>query len=252
MVNEFTLNVSDITKLNNLISSESKTMDAYKTALDRKDAATAVSAVPVERTNGVLSTVYRDDFELSNINQHHFVAFNRGCPGCRGGLVPHPFAYRYPYHLNNAYEERSMVKRSPEKFSKKFGKKSLFSIKKGGKKTGKKGGKGFKKTAVPPFNKPFKGFSKFGKKTLAKAGKPGTPQNKKAKRKAKKGGKKAKKGGKKGTKGFSKAAKKSSPISIPTLGLGGGGAAAFGVPGSGFAGFAVPGLAQAGFDYIAG
>merc|ERR1712066_1142516 len=193
-------------------------------------AATAVAAVPVERTNGVLSTVYRDDFELSN-NQHHFVAFNRGCPGCRGGLVPPPFAYRYPYHLSDAYEERGLVKRSPEKFSKKFGKKSLFSIKKGGKGT------------------------KFFGKNLGKSFKPGTPQNKKAKGKGKKGGKKAKKGGKKGTKGFSKAAKKSSPVSIPALGLGGGGgggALAFGVPGTGFAGFAAPGLAQAGFDYVTG
>merc|ERR1712066_1079666 len=144
-------------------------------------AATAVAAVPVERTNGVLSTVYRDDFELSN-NQHHFVAFNRGCPGCGGGLVPHPFAYRYPYHLSDAYEERGLVKRSPEKFTKKFGKKSLFSIKKGG--------------------------TKFGKKS--------------------------KKGGKKAFKGF----KKSSPISIPALGLGGGGgggALAIGIPAAGFA-----------------
>merc|ERR1712241_683583 len=218
-------------------------------------AATAVAAVPVERTNGVLSTVYRDDFELSN-NQHHFVAFNRGCPGCRGGFVPHPFAYRYPYRLSDAYEERGLVKRSPEKFSKslkKFGKKSFFGIKKGGKKGGKGfkfGGKNFAKAFKPgsPQNK----GKKFGKKNLAKAGKPGTPQNKKAKGKAKKGGKKAKKGGKKGTKGFSKAAKKSSPISVPALGLGGGGSLAFGVPGTGFAGFAVPGLAQAGFDYIAG
>ena len=231
-------------------------------------AATAVAAVPVERTNGVLGTVYRDDFELSN-NQHHFVAFNRGCPGCRGGLVPHPFAYRYPYHLSDAYEERGLVKRSPEKFSfKKFSKKSFFGVKKGGKKSKK----GFKKTKVPPFNKPFKGAKgfgkknlgksfkpgtpqnkgkKFGKKNLAKAGKPGTPQNKKAKGKGKKGGKKAKKGGKKGTKGFSKAAKKSSPVSVPALGLGGGGgggALAFGVPGTGFAGFAVPGFA----DYVTG
>merc|ERR1712066_156197 len=169
----------------------------------------------VERTNGVLSTVYRDDFELSN-NQHHFVVFNRGCPGCRGGLVPHPFAYRYPYHLSDAYEERGLVKRSPEKFSKKFGKKSLFSIKKGGKGT------------------------KFFGKNHGKSFIPGKPQNKEAKGKGKKGGKKAKKGGKKGTKGFSKAAKKSSPVSIPALGLGGGGgggALAFGVPGTGFAGF---------------
>ncbi len=37
MLNEFTLNVSDITNLNGLISCESKTMDAYKIALDRKD-----------------------------------------------------------------------------------------------------------------------------------------------------------------------------------------------------------------------
>merc|ERR1712214_210415 len=222
-------------------------------------AATAIAAVPVERTNGVLSTVYRDDFELSN-NQHHIVAFSRGCPGCRGGLVPHPFAYRYPYHLSDVYEERGLFKRSPEKFSfKKISKKSFF----GGKKTkkgGKKGGKGFKfggknlgKSFIP--GKPQNKAKKFGKKNLGKSFKPGTPQNKKAKGKGKKGGKKAKKGGKKGTKGFSKAAKKSSPVSIPALGLGGGGgcgALAFGVPGTGFAGFAVPGLAQAGFDYVTG
>ena len=96
-------------------------------------AATAVAAVPVERTNGVLSTVYRDDFELSN-NQHHFVAFNRGCPGCRGGLVPHPFAHRYPYHLNDAYEERGLVKRSPEKFITSFLKLGNKAFKKGSKK----------------------------------------------------------------------------------------------------------------------
>merc|ERR1712241_839580 len=211
-------------------------------------AATAIAAVPVERTNGVLSTVYRDDFELSN-NQHHFVAFNRGCPGCRGGLVPHPFAYRYPYHLSDVYDERGLVKRSPEKFSKsfkKFGKKSFFGIKKGGKKGGKGTkffGKNLGKSFIP--GKPQNKAKKFGKKNLAKAGKPGTPQNKKA---FKKGSKGAKKGGK----GFSKAAKKSSPISVPALGLGGGGSLAFGVPGTGFAGFAVPGLAQAGFDYVTG
>merc|ERR1712214_277025 len=212
-------------------------------------AATAVAAVPVERTNGVLSTIYRDDFELSNNNQHHFVAFNRGCPGCRGRLVPRPFAYRYPYHLSDAYEERGLVKRSPEKLSKKFGKKSLFSIKKGGKGTkffGKNLGKSFKP------GKPQNKAKKFGKKNLAKAGKPGTPQNKKAKKGGKKAFKKGSKGAKKGGKGFSKAAKKSSPISVPALGLGGGGSLAFGVPGTGFAGFAVPGLAQAGFDYVTG
>ena len=154
-------------------------------------AATAVAAVPVERTNGVLSTVYRDDFELSN-NQHHFVAFNRGCPGCRGGLVPHPFAYRYPYHLSDAYEERGLVKRSPEKFSKslkKFGKKSFFGIKKGGKKGGK-GTKFFGKNLGKSFirGKPQNKGKKFGKKNLGKSFKPGTPQNKKAKGKGKKGG----------------------------------------------------------------
>ena len=218
-------------------------------------AATAVAAVPVERTNGVLSTVYRDDFELSN-NQHQFVAFNRGCPGCRGGLVPHPFAYRYPYHLSDAYEERGLVKRSPEKFSKslkKFGKKSFFGIKKGGKKGGKGTkffGKNLGKSFIP--GKPQNKAKKFGKKNLAKAGKPGTPQNKKAKKGGKKAFKKGSKGAKKGGKGFSKAAKKSSPISVPALGLGGGGSLAFGVPGTGFAGFAVPGLAQAGFDYVTG
>ena len=77
-------------------------------------AATAVAAVPVERTNGVLSTVYRDDFKLSDNNQHHFIAFNRGCHGCRGGFVPNPFAHRYPYHLTDTYEERGLVKRSPK------------------------------------------------------------------------------------------------------------------------------------------
>jgi len=218
-------------------------------------AATAVTAVPVERTNGVLSTVYRDDFELSN-NQHHFVAFNRGCPGCRGGLVPHPFAYRYPYHLSDAYEERGLVKRSPEKFSKslkKFGKKSFFGIKKGGKKGGKGTkffGKNLGKSFIP--GKPQNKAKKFGKKNLGKSFKPGTPQNKKAKKGGKKAFKKGSKGAKKGGKGFSKAAKKSSPISVPALGLGGGGSLAFGVPGTGFAGFAVPGLAQAGFDYVTG
>merc|ERR1719445_1921961 len=186
-------------------------------------AATAVAAVPVERTNGVLSTVYRDDFELSN-NQHHFVAFNRGCPGCRGGLVPHPFAYRYPYHLSDAYEERGLVKRSPEKFSKsfkKFGKKSFFGIKKGGKKGGKGTkflGKNLGKSFIP--GKPQNKAKKFGKKNLGKSFKPGTPQNKKAKGKGKKGGKKAKKGGKKAGKG----AKKSAPFAIPA---GSGGSLAF-------------------------
>ena len=96
-------------------------------------AATAVTAAPVERTNGVLSTVYRDDFKMSNNNQHHFIILNRGCPGCRGGLVPHPFAHRYPYHLNDAYEERGLVKRSPEKF--------ITSLLKLGNKAFKKGSK---------------------------------------------------------------------------------------------------------------
>ena len=53
-----------------------------------------------------------DDFKLSNNNQHHFITLNRDCPGCRVGLVPHPFAHCYPYHLNDAYEERGLVKRS--------------------------------------------------------------------------------------------------------------------------------------------
>merc|ERR1739842_106750 len=89
-----------------------------------------------------------------------------------------------------------------------------------------------------------KGFGKFGKKNFAKAFKPGSPQNKKAK----KGGKKAKKGGKKGGKGLGKGAKKSSPLSVPTLG---GVGLAFGVPGTGFTGLAIPGLSQAAFDYVA-
>ena len=97
-------------------------------------AATAVAAVPVERPNGVLSTVYHD-FKLSNNNQHHFITFNRGCPGCRQGeLFPHPFVYRYPYHLTNAYEERGLVKRSPEKFTISLLKFGNQAFKKGSKK----------------------------------------------------------------------------------------------------------------------
>ena len=98
-------------------------------------AATAATAVPVEHTIGVLSTVYRNDFKLSNNNQHHFITFNRGCPGCRQGeLFPHPFVYRYPYHLTNAYEERGLVKRSPEKFTISLLKFGNQAFKKGSKK----------------------------------------------------------------------------------------------------------------------
>merc|ERR1719507_1057542 len=205
-------------------------------------AAAAVMATPVERTNGVIGI---NDDELALESNQHFTAVNRGCPDCNGLFLPKP------YHLIDADERRGLAKRSPKKFA--------FTT--------------FKKTVVPGFNKPFKfgkknlgkaakpgspqnkkakkggkGFGKFGKKNFAKAFKPGSPQNKKAK----KGGKKTKKGGKKGGKGLGKGAKKSSPLSVPTLGGLGGGGLAFGVPGTGFAGFAVPGLSQAAFDYVAG
>merc|ERR1712010_277613 len=186
----------------------------------------AVVATPVERTNGVISTLYRGDFPLDG--DQHFITVNRGCPGCKRRLLPYP----YPIHLIGYDERRGLVKRSPQ--FKIFGKKT------------------FKKTKKPGFNKPFK----FGKKNFAKAKKPGTPQNKKAKGKGKKGFNKTKKGGKKGGKKLGKGAKKSSPLTIPALGLGapalGGGGLAFGVPGTGFAGFAIPGASQAAFDYVAG
>merc|ERR1719245_1667590 len=184
-------------------------------------AAAAVMATPVERTNGVIGI---NDDELALESNQHFTTVNRGCPDCNGLFIP------YPYHLIDADERRGLAKRSPEKFT--------FTT--------------FKKTVVPGFNKPFK----FGKKNVGKALKPGSPQNKKAKKGGKGFGKfgkknfakafkpgspqnkKAKKGGKKTKKGFSKAAKKSSPISIPALGLGGGGgggALAIGIPAAGFA-----------------
>merc|ERR1719414_1071633 len=200
-------------------------------------AAAAVQATPVERTSGVISI--KDD-ELALESNHQVTAVNRGCPDCNNGLLL-PYLY---HHLVDADERRGLDKRSPKKF-KKFGKKSFKSIKKGGKKTGKFG-KNFGKAFKPgsPQNKVAKKGIKFGGKNFAKAFKPGSPQNKKLK----KAGKKAKKGGKKGGKGLVK----SSPLSIPALGGGGGGALAFGVLGTGFAGFAVPGLAQAGFDYVTG
>ena len=37
MANEFTLSVADITKLNGMISAESRTMDAYYISFNRKD-----------------------------------------------------------------------------------------------------------------------------------------------------------------------------------------------------------------------
>ena len=107
-------------------------------------------ATPVKRTNGVISTLYRDDFELTG--DKHFTAVIRGCPGCKGSLLP----YLYPYHLINYDERRNLVKRSPlfpfpfplakkkkplkipaKKAIKKgplFGKKGLKKAKKGGKK----------------------------------------------------------------------------------------------------------------------
>ena len=156
--------------------------------------ATAI-AKPVERINGLTSISDRDQVGAKTITV-------RGdCLKCSDEFLP----------LIDAEGARDLAKRSPEKFTKKFSKKSFISIKKLGKK-GKKGGKKtFKKTKVPPFNKPFK---KGVKKT----------------------GKKAKKGGKKTFKKGSKAAIKSSPFSIPAAGIalgGGGGGFAFGAPGFG-------------------
>merc|ERR1712223_2128689 len=161
----------------------------------------------------------------------HLTAANRGFQNQHSAFLP------YPYHLIDADVRRNLDKRSPQKV---FvgGKKSFKKVGKGGKNIGK----GFKPGT--PQNKKGKGKAKFGGKNKGKAFKPGTPQNKKAKSKGKKGGKKAKKGGKKAGKG----AKKSSPLSIPA----GGGALAFGVPFTGFDGVVVPGLAAAGFDYVAG
>merc|ERR1712061_957476 len=144
--------------------------------------ATAI-ATPVERINGLTSISDRDQVGAKTITV-------RGdCLQCSDEFLP----------LIDAEGVRDLAKRSPEKISKsfkKFGKKSFFSIKKGGKKTKKGGKKVFKKTKVPPFNKPFK----------------------------------------KGSKKAFKAAKKSSPISIPAAGIasgGGGGGFAFGAPGFG-------------------
>merc|ERR1719445_1617949 len=161
----------------------------------------------------------------------HLTAANRGFQNQHSAFLP------YPYHLIDADVRRNLDKRSPQKV---FGggKKSFKKVGKGGKNIGK----GFKPGT--PQNKKGKGKAKFGGKNKGKAFKPGTPQNKKAKSKGKKGGKKAKKGGKKAGKG----AKKSSPLSIPA----GGSALAFGVPFTGFDGVVVPGLAAAGFDYVAG
>jgi len=211
----------------------------------------AVVATPVERTNGVISTLYRGDFPLDG--DQHFITVNRGCPGCKRRLLPYP----YPIHLIGYDERRGLVKRSPQ--FKIFGKKTFKKTKKPGfNKPFKFGKKSFGKAKKPgtPQNKAKNFGKKFGKKNFAKAKKPGTPQNKKAKGKGKKGFNKTKKGGKKGGKKLGKGAKKSSPLTIPALGLGapalGGGGLAFGVPGTGFAGFAIPGASQAAFDYVAG
>merc|ERR1712010_397529 len=117
----------------------------------------AVVATPVERTNGVISTLYRGDFPLDG--DQHFITVNRGCPGCKRRLLPYP----YPIHLIGYDERRGLVKRSPQ--FKKFGKKTFGKAKKPG----------------TPQNKAKNFGKKFGKKNFAKAKKPGTPQNKKAK-----------------------------------------------------------------------
>ena len=162
-------------------------------------------ATPVKRTNGVISTLYCDDFELTG--DKHFTAVIRGCPGCKGSLLP----YLYPYHLINYDERRNLVKRSP-----------LFPFpfplaKK-------------KKPLKIPAKKAIKKGPLFGKKGLKKA-KKGGPFGKK-------GLKKAKKGGKKGAPALALGS-----VGVPSFGLGapslglGGGALAFGIPGTGFGGF---------------
>merc|ERR1712228_37883 len=83
MVNEFTNNVSDITSLNGLISQESKTMDAYKIALDRKDSLffefVKLKALPSAYDHCIGEIVRRRAFGIimnNEINQHLFCIFD--------------------------------------------------------------------------------------------------------------------------------------------------------------------------------
>ena len=154
-------------------------------------------ATPVERTNGVISTLYRTKGNI------HLTAVNRGCLGCKGSLSTYP----HPYHD----ERRGLMKRSP-----------LFPFpfplaKK-------------KKPLKIPAKKAIKKGPLFGKKGLKKA-KKGGPFGKKGLKKAKKGGKKGAPALALGSVGVP-----SFGLGAPSLGLGGG-ALAFGIPGTGFDGF---------------
>ena len=112
-------------------------------------------ATPVERTNGVISTLYRTKGNI------HLTAVNRGCLGCKGSLSTYP----HPYHD----ERRGLMKRSPLfPFPFPLAKKK-------------------KKPLKIPFKKAFKKAPLFGKKGLKKA----KPFGKKGLKKAKPLGKKA-------------------------------------------------------------
>ena len=124
----------------------------------------AIVATPVERTNGVISTLYLEDYESKG--DIRFIAVNTGCPGCRGPLP----ANLYPYHLTNYDGRRGLMKRSPLfPFPFPLAKKKKIP-KKGIKKAPLFGKKGLKKAKkVSPFAK--KGFKKakpFGKKAIKK------------------------------------------------------------------------------------
>lgn len=171
-------------------------------------AVATVVATPVERTNGVISKNFQQDYKLESNN--HFIPVNRG------SLLVHPHAY----HLIYADERRGLAKRTPKPLK--------FPFKIPGPKGKKK--KPFGKKAKKPFKKAKKPF----KKAKKPVGKKGKPFGKKAKPFAKPFGKKAKKGGK-------PALALSGPglPAIPAIGLGGpglglGGAAlAFGLGGGG-------------------
>ena len=118
-------------------------------------AVAAIVATPVERTNGVISTLYREDYEPKG--DIYLTAVNRGCLGCKGSLSTYP----HPYHD----ERRGLMKRSPLfPFPFPLAKKK-------------------KKPLKIPFKKAFKKAPLFGKKGLKKAkplGKKAKPFGKKA------------------------------------------------------------------------
>ena len=137
----------------------------------------AIVATPVERTNGVISTLYREDYSYATKGNIHLTAVNRGCLGCKGSLSTYP----HPYHD----ERRGLMKRSP-----------LFPFPFPLAKKKKK-----------PLKIPFKKAPLFGKKGLKKA----KPFGKKGLKKAKPLGKKAIK------KGVPASALGGGGIGIPTI-----------------------------------